>query len=79
MSLDRQDVRAKLDPDIKAGLKILCDVQGITEAQFIEAVLVPIIRQRIHDASLIAAKATLQGITGNNRESSGELARGSNR
>lgn len=71
MSLDRKDVRSKLDPDMKSGLELLCEIDGVTELQFIEAVLVPVIRKRIHDATVISAKATLLGLTGNRRENSG--------
>jgi hypothetical protein len=68
MSLERKDVRAKLDHDLHAALEILCDVQGVTQAQFIESVLVPVIRRRVHEATLIAARTTVSGIAGNIRE-----------
>lgn len=71
MSLEREDIRSKLDPDMKAALQLLCRIDGVTESQFIESVLVPVIRKRIHDASVIAAEATLLGLTGINRESPG--------
>lgn len=69
MSLERKDVRAKLDHDTHAALEILCEVQGVTQAQFIESVLAPVIRRRVHEATLIAARVTVSGIAGNNRDS----------
>lgn len=71
MSLERKDARTKLDADVHAALKILCDAAGQTDAQYIEDIVAPVIMKRIHDATLIAAKATVAGITGNNRERSG--------
>ena len=71
MSLERQDARCKLDPSDHAALVDICDVDGVTIAEFIESLLVPIIRKRVHDANVLAAKHPVPGITGNNRESSG--------
>jgi dihydrodipicolinate synthase/N-acetylneuraminate lyase len=71
VAIDRKDVRAKLDPDMHTMLKVLADADGVTEAQFIENILVPVIRQRVHAANVIAAKALLAGITGNPRETPG--------
>lgn len=72
MSLDRKDIRAKLDPDMHRALQVLARVQGKTDAELIEEILVPVIQRRVHEASVIAAEATLAGITGNFRESSGK-------
>lgn len=72
MSLARKDVRAYLDEPEHAALKLIAEQDGLTEAQFIEAILVPVIRRRVHDAKVLAAKAELLGITRNLPESSGE-------
>ena len=69
MSLPRKDVRAKLDHDMHAALKVLCNVDRVTEAQFIEALLEPVIKARFHAASLIVEKATEAGLAGMLRES----------
>lgn len=71
MSLDRQDVRAKLDPDMKTALRIYCDIKGITEAEYIESVLVPLLEQFVHDCIEGADKLRSQGITGRNRDKPG--------
>lgn len=61
MSLERKDVRSTLDADVYEKLEILLAADGITQAKFIERVLVPVIEKRIHDATVIAAKAALVG------------------
>lgn len=71
MSLDRKDIRAKLDPDLHHALQVLARVQGITDAELVEQILVPVIRRRVHEASVIAAEAQLAGMTGIGRELSG--------
>lgn len=65
MSLPRKDVRAYLDQPEHAALKLLAQQDGLTEAQLIEAIIVPVIHRRLHDAKIIAAKAELLGITRN--------------
>ena len=69
MSLERQDVRAKLDPDDHRALVRICDIDGVTIAEFVEKLLVPVIRKRVHDANLLARDFPLEGISGNGRES----------
>ena len=71
MSLERKDVRAKLDPADHAGLQLLAKVKGITDAELVEQILAPEIRRRIHEATVIAAEATVAGITGSIREKPG--------
>lgn len=68
MSLERKDVRAKLDPELHAALKIFADLDGVTEAQFIEDLIVPVLRRRIADAKVAAERLASAGIFGNNRE-----------
>lgn len=71
MSLERQDVRSKLDPDMKRALRVYCDLKGITEAEYIESVLVPLLQQFIHDSIEAADELRRQGITGKTREKPG--------
>lgn len=71
MSLERQDVRAKLDPDDHRALVRICDIDGMTIAEFVERLLVPVIRKRVHDANLLARDFPEPGISGNGRESAG--------
>lgn len=68
MSLERKDIRGKLDPELHTALKIFADVDGVTEAQFIEDIVVPVLRRRIADATLAAERLTDAGIIGKNRD-----------
>lgn len=72
MSLERKDVRAKLDPELHTALKIFADLDGVTEAQFIEDIVVPVIRRRIADATVAVEKLTDAGLIGKNRDSPGK-------
>ena len=44
MALERKDIRAKLDPELHAALKAMCDLDGVDMGEWIEAQLVPVIR-----------------------------------
>ena len=71
MSLERKDIRAKLDPDLHAALTILCEVDGLDIGEFVEAVVGRVVRDRVHAATVIADRTARLGITGNRRESAG--------
>lgn len=71
MSLERKDIRAKLDADTHQALTVLCEVGHLDIGEFIERELVRVIRQRIHDATLIAERTARLGIAGNLRELQG--------
>lgn len=71
MSLERKDVRAKLDADLHSALSVLCDVDGCDLGEFIERELVRVIVKRCHAASVIAERTASLGITGNAREKPG--------
>ena len=49
----------------------MCDLDGVDMGEWIEAQLVPVIKKRIHDATVLAAEFQRLGITGNGREKSG--------
>ena len=68
MALERKDIRAKLDPELHAALKAMCDLEGVDMGEWIEQQLVPVIKKRIHDATVLAAEFQRLGITGNARE-----------
>lgn len=71
MALDRKDIRAKLDVDMHVALKAIAESEGMDDGEWIESVLVPVIRRKLHAASLIVEKTLRAGITGNDRESPG--------
>lgn len=67
MSLDRKDIRAKLDPDKHAQLRAICEIDGIDMGDFIEAALLPVITKRVHDAIELAARLQRAGIAGSEK------------
>lgn len=69
MSLERQNINAKLDPDTHRALKAICDAEGVTMAEFIERILVPVITRRVHEARLIADAVASPSVSGNRRQS----------
>ena len=68
MSLERQDVRAKLDADTHRALTAICSARGVTVAEFIEGLLVPEIRRLVHEAKVIVAGLPDTGISARGRE-----------
>lgn len=76
MSLERKDIRAKLDPDKHAQLRAICDTDGIDMGDFIEAAPLPLIKKRVHDAIELATRLQGLGISGNNREQPGKTGSG---
>ena len=71
MSLERKDVRAKLDPDMHTALAVLCEIDQLDIGEFVERELVAVIRARVHAATVIAERTARLGISGNLRESQG--------
>lgn len=65
MSLDRKDLRLKLDPDDHTRLQLLAECEGRELAEWAERVLVREIRRRVHAAMVLAQKAERLGISGN--------------
>lgn len=68
MSLDRKDIRAKLDPDRHAQLRAICEIDGVDMGDFIEAALLPVIAKRVHDAIELADRLRGLGMSGKSRE-----------
>lgn len=71
MSLERKDLRLKLHPDTHAGLDLLADMEGKQLAELAEEIIAVWVRRRIHDATVVAQRATRLGIAGNAGESAG--------
>ena len=53
MSLERVDARTKLDHDVHAALVAICEIDGVTIAEFIERLLVPVVEDRLVKARLL--------------------------
>lgn len=76
MSLERKDVRAKLDPDTHAALVVLAEIDQLDIGEFVERELVRVINERVHAATVIAERCARLGISGNRRESAGKTGSG---
>jgi hypothetical protein len=61
MSLERKDVRAYLDPDDHRALLKICEIDGVEPHEYVENLLVPVIRKRVHDAVLLAQEFRRDG------------------
>lgn len=68
MSLERKDVRAKLDHDMHAAMKAIARADGMDDGEWIESVLGPEIKRRVHAAKVIVEGLPGSGISGNPRE-----------
>lgn len=75
MSLDRQDVRARLDPELHAALVALCDIDGITVAEFIENLLAPVIEDRVRKIIKAYPLVAHLGISATDCDKSGKGAK----
>lgn len=68
MSLERKDVRAKLDAELHAALNEICEQLGTTHADWIESIIAPVLRSRIAATLELADRFQRRGITGSGRE-----------
>ena len=65
MSLERKDLRIKLDADDHAALQLCADADGGQDlGAWAERVLVRVIRRRVHAAMVLAERAQRLGIAG---------------
>lgn len=71
MSLERKDVRLKLDHDIHAAAKAIADAEGDDIAEWIEHVMVGIIRKRVAQASMVVSALEATGSLGTFRDKQG--------
>jgi hypothetical protein len=76
VSLERKDIRAKLDPDMHRALTVIADAEHVDIGEFVERELVRIIRDRVHAATVIAEETAGLGILGKQRELPGITGRG---
>ena len=71
MSLERKDVRFKLSAEDHARLKAICEIEETDIDDFIEALVVPVVRKRVHAAIELADKLRRAGISSHSREFQG--------
>lgn len=70
MSLERKDVRFKLDHDVHAALAVIADADGMDIGELVERWVKAECARRVHAATLIHNGCARLGITGNSRERS---------
>ena len=75
MSLERKDVRFKLGAEDHARLKAICEIDGTDIDDFVEALVVPVVRKRVHEAIELADKLHRAGLIGHSRDYLGEVGR----
>jgi len=68
VSLERKDIRAKLDPEVHAALIAVCEADGVELGEFIEREIERVVRKRVHDAQAIASRVPTWGKSGSGRE-----------
>lgn len=68
MSLERKDVRFKLDHDQHKALGVLAQADDLDIAEWVEAVVRSEIRRRVHAATLVVDGTAGLGISGIRRE-----------
>ena len=68
MSLERRDIRAKIDAEMHAKLRAICEIDKVDMGEFIEAALLPVIEKRVHDAIELARLLHVPGTSGSGRE-----------
>lgn len=76
MSLDRKDIRAKLDPEWHEALIKICARDGIDVGEFIEREIERVLSERIHGWILDSQVIEGLGITGKLREKPGTTGKG---
>lgn len=65
MSLERKDVRFKMNPDMHRALSVVCELDHQDMGEFVEALVLENLKRRMHDAMVLAGELQRLGITGN--------------
>jgi hypothetical protein len=73
MSIERKDVRLKMDDEDHAGLAVLARAHGIELGELAEQILRDEVRRRIHVATVIAEQARRLGISGHAPGTAGRI------
>lgn len=68
MSLEPKDVRAKLSPELHEALVVLAETDGLDIGAFVARELVRVIKQRLHEATVIADRTRHLVISGKGGE-----------
>lgn len=76
MSIERPDVKPRLDHDVHAMLKVFARLDGVSIAEWCELVITAAVHKRASDATVAAAELQRLGILGKSRESPGGTGKG---
>jgi hypothetical protein len=68
MSLERKDVRVKLDPQWHGALVAIADAEGSDIGTWVETLIVEELKRRFRSATLLAQLAERLGISGKGGE-----------
>jgi hypothetical protein len=71
MSLDRKDVRFKVDHDTHAALAAIAEADGVDIAELVERWVSAEVTRRVHAATLIHDRVARLGKAGTRRDSTG--------
>lgn len=72
MSIEKPDVKVRLDHDDHAMLKVFARIDGVTLGEWCARIVKEAISRRAGDATVAAAELQRLGILGKARESSGK-------
>lgn len=64
MSIERKDVRAKLDPEVHEALIAICDRDGLDIGEYVEREIEKIVMSEMHKYMLSRSKFDRLGIIG---------------
>lgn len=76
MSIERKDVRFKMDHEVHQALTVLAEIAQVDIGEFVELVVQREVVRRVHDATVIADRTARLGINGIGRESPGTTGKG---
>lgn len=71
MSLERKDVRLKLDHDMHAAVVAIAETHDMLPAEWVEQVIVGIVKKRVHEANVLISSLHSSGSLGTFGEAQG--------
>lgn len=76
MSIERKDVRAKLDPEVHEALSRICERDGVDLGVYVEDLIEKTVMDELHKYMLSRSKFEDLGLIGKIRESAGTPGKG---
>lgn len=68
MSLERKDIRAKLDGSAHAAVVAICRVRGVEISEYVETLILADVAKVAHEAIELADELRAQGFSGTTRD-----------